>query len=356
MEVAPDHVDIGDDAMHEYLIGRRGRSGQPQFIADILQYPDAVWVTDVAVPDAEDLYGPASGITLPAVTFIAYPSSEQSPPRTYSFPYHDAAYGSFEDMLAPGEEPSFAKPNERYPLIILSHGSNAHGIYDVAHAQELASHGYIVAVITYGDERTTKADDPNIHVGYLRPLITKAVLDSLLDSDRFGPHIDANNIGISGFSFGGFTALALAGGAIEGNSRSVSDRRITAAVVAAPWVGGVYDDDDYFAFGPNSTGLNRIDIPVIGLFGTNDEVSHSSFILPAMKALAGPAYVIELIDQTHALEKGSWGDRNNWELLFFSAFLKHDPTALEALNTTRSMNGGNGDVQRFDYQVRERNL
>ncbi len=350
MEVDPKHAAIGDEVMHEYLIGRRAEPGQSEFITDILRYPEAAWVVNVEVPELEELYGPASGMTLPTATFIVYPSSDDNPQRSYAFPYHDAAYGSFESMLGPGEEPGFADPNERYPLIILSHGSNAHGMYDVAHAHDIASHGYIVAVITYGDERTAKADDPNLHVGYLRPLITKAVLGSLLDSDVFGPHIDADNIGISGFSFGGFTALAVAGGAIGGKTNSVSDRRITAAVVAAPWVGGIYDSEDYFAFGLNNTGLNRVEIPVIGLFGTNDEVTHSSFILPAMKELSGSTYLIELVDQTHALEGGSWEDRNNWELLFFSAFLKHDAASLEALNTTRSMKGGNEDVQLFDYQ------
>jgi len=351
MEVAPEHADMGDDAMHSYLVGRSTETGQQRFFADILRYPEAAWVTGVKVPGAIDLYGPASGMTLPIVTFIAYPSGEESTQSRYSFPYHGAAYGSFEDMLGPGEIPNFANPNERYPLIFISHGSNAHGIYDVKHAHDLASHGYIVAVITYGDELTMKPEDTNKHLNYLRPLITKAVLDSLLSSDFFGPHIDVNNIGISGFSFGGFTALAIAGGAIEGNSNSVIDRRITAAVAAAPWVGGTYGLKKIFAFGPNNNGLNRIDIPVIGLFGTNDEVTDSSFILPAMKKLSGPAYVVELIDQTHALEEGSWEDRNNWELLFFSAFLKHDHASLEALKNTRSMRGGNEDVQLFDYQV-----
>ena len=127
-------------------------------------------------------------------------------------------------------------------------------------------------------------------------------------------------------------------------------------MVAAPWVGGTYDIGDYFAFGPNNHSLNQIDIPVIGLFGTNDEVTHSSFVLPAIKKLSGPTYLIELVDQTHALEGGSWEDRNNWELLFFSAFLKHDPASLEALKTTRSMKGGNEDVQLFEYQVLDRGL
>lgn len=351
MEVEPRHAGIGDEMMHEYLLGRSAEPGPPLFITDILRYPEAAWVTNVEVPEDEELYGPASGMTLPAVTFVVYPSSDDNPKRRYAFPYHDASYGVFEAMLGPGEEPSFADPDETYPLIILSHGSNAHGIYDVAHAHDLASHGYIVAVITYGDERTAKAGDPNLHVGYLRPLITKAVLDSLLDSEVFGPHIDADNIGISGFSFGGFTALAVAGAAVGGKTNSVSDGRIKAGVVAAPWVGGTYDSEAFFAFGPNNKSLNRIEIPIIGFFGTNDEVTHSSFILPAMKELSGSTYLIELVDQTHALEGGSWEDRNNWELLFFSAFLKHDPASLEALNMTRSMKGGNEDVQLFNYQV-----
>ena len=41
--------------------------------------------------------------------------------------------------------------------------------------------------------------------------MTRAVLDSLLESEVFGPRIDAGNIGITGHSMGGFTALALAG-------------------------------------------------------------------------------------------------------------------------------------------------
>jgi predicted dienelactone hydrolase len=351
MEVAPEYAGIGDEAMHEYLLGRSTESGQPRFITDILRYPEAAWVTNVEVPEVEELYGPASGMILPTLTFITYPSSDNAPQGSYAFPYHDAAYGSFEAMLGPGEEPSFADPNQRYPLIILSHGSDAHGIYDVAHAHDLASHGYVVAVINYGDDRTAKVESPNLHVDYLRPLLTKAVLDSLLDSEVFGPHIDADNIGISGFSLGGFTALAVAGGAIGGKAKSVSDRRIRAGLVAAPWVGDTFDKGDLFAFGPNNNGLNGIDIPVIGLFGTNDKVAHSSLVLPAMKKLSGPTYLVELVDQTHVLEEGSWVDRNNWELLFFSAFLKRDPASLEALNVTRSMKGGGEDVQLFDYQV-----
>ena len=253
-------------------------------------------------------------------------------------------------MLGPGEAPGFADPDARYPLIILAHGASAHGVYDVRHAHDLASHGYIVAVINYGDDRTAVADQPNHHVSFLRPFLTKAVLDAILESETFGPHIDADNIGITGHSFGGFTALALAGGPYRGNTATVGDERIKAGVIAAPWVGGNYDGSDVFAFGPNNIALNEVDIPIICFFGTKDEVTLATFILPAMKQLSGATYVVELVDQPHIFEQGSWEDRDNWELLFFSAYLKHDAASLAALKTARSMKGGNEDVQLFDYQ------
>ena len=350
MEVAAEYADIGDDAMHEVLLGRSERPGRPRFISDILRHPGAVWVTRARVPDDPDTYGPASGETLPVVTFITYPSRANSEPRRYTFPYYDGLYGVFEDMLEPGEQPDFADPEERYPLIILAHGASAHGLYDVRHAHSLASHGYIVAVVNFGDDRTMQGGGPEWHVGYLRPLLTRAVIDSLLESETFGPHIDADNIGITGHSFGGFTALALAGGAFLENPATVRDERITAGVIAAPWVGASFGGEDVFAFGPGNEGLDRVNIPIISFFGTRDEATPASFILPAMKQLSGPTYVVELVDQPHVFDGGSWEDRDNWELLFFSAYLKHDPASLATLETARSMRGGNDDIQLFDYQ------
>ena len=350
MEVASEFADIGDAEMHEYLLGRPEESGRPRYVADILKHPESAWITDVEVPGNSALYGPASGMNLPVVTFVAFPASVSLEKNSYAFPYYDAQYGEFENMLGEDESPSFADPDDRYPLILIAHGSEAHGVFDVRHAHSLASHGYIVAVINYGDERTKGANTISEHVMFLRPLITKAVLDSLLDSDVFGPRIDTDNIGITGHSFGGFTALAITGGPILGNSGTVHDERIKAGVLAAPWVGGNYDENEYYAFGANNSGLEQVHAPVLCLFGTKDEVTVPSYILPATRQLSGPTYVVELVDQPHVFEQGSWEDRDNWELLFFSAYLKNDPEALEKLRTGVSMKGGNEDFQLIDYQ------
>jgi predicted dienelactone hydrolase len=349
MEVADEYAEIGDEAMHEYLLGRGGPD-QPRYIADLLKYPESAWIIDVAVPGEVSLYGPASGLTLPLVTFLTYPTRMQERQNRFEFPYCGAIYGVFENMLGAGEVPDFPEPAQRFPLIILAHGSEAHGIYDVDHAHTLASHGYIVAVINYGDDRTAVPGTLNHHLMFLRPLLTKAVLDSLLESESFGAHIDADNIGITGHSFGGFTALAASGGPILGNAASVRDPRIKAISVAAPWVGGHYDGRDVYAFAPNNSGLDQVSVPTICFFGTNDEATPASFILPATRQLSGPTYVVELVDQSHIFDEGSWKDRNNWELLFFSAYLKNDPASLKTLEAARSMKGGNENLQLMSYQ------
>ncbi len=350
LAVAPEFADIGDEAMHEILLGRSDEADKPRSLVDILAHPEAAWIIDVPVPDDPTMYGPAAGKSLPVVAYLTFPSSGGQKKNSYRFPYHDAQYGAFENMLGPGESPSFADPAERYPLILLAHGSSAHGLYDVGRAHNLARHGYIVAVINYGDERVVYPDDPNHHVSYLRPLMTRAVLDAILASDQFGARIDTDNIGISGHSFGGFTALTMAGGPYQGNPATVSDERITAGVLAAPWVGNDHEGTDIFAFGPENQGLDRVTIPVLCAFGSKDDVTPASFILPAMKRLSGPTYVVELVDQPHIFEAGSWQDRDNWEVLFFAAYLKGDTASLDALARATSMSGGNEDFQLFDYQ------
>lgn len=349
MEIADKHKAMTDKEMHIHLLGDKSFLGGTKYVADLMKFPDSAWIVDVKIPD-DDLYGPMSDESLDVLSYVTYPTQPIANPDPYDFPYHNANYGSFVHMLAADEKPQLAKTQEKYPLVILSHGSSAHGIYDIEHANGIARHGYIVAVITYGENRTHRMLSNNAHTQFLRPLITKSVIDSLLDSSEFGPFIDRENIAISGFSFGGFTALATAGGKVGGEAKSAHHPLISAAVITAPWTGGVYSGQTFYAFGEKNSGLEGIDIPIITLFGSKDDVTPSDFIFPAVRQLKGSTYVVELIEQTHAFEEGSWEDRNNWELLFLNAYLKHDQEALAQLKTGLSMQGGNGDRQLFEYQ------
>ena len=345
VEVTSEFEEIGDETIEKYLSGDSETLESIRYITDLLKYPESAWIVDVDVPDEPDLYGHVSGISMPVFSYIVYPTSNIEQPNNYVFPFHNGTYGAFENMLAVGEKPDFADPDERYPLIIDSHGFTAHGMYDVGRVHELASQGYIVAVIFYGDRRTFVGESQTI-AAYLRPLFTKAVLDSLLNSDEFGPHIDSNNIAMAGFSAGGTTAFAMSGGKLFGKPTAVTDTRIKANALAAPWVG----NDELIPFGPNNSGLAEIDTPTLTLFATNDEAATPSTILAAVNQLKGPTYVIELVDQPHVFEPGSWVDRKNWEALFFAAYLKKDPVAMKLLTEGSSMKGGNRDIQLFEYQ------
>jgi predicted dienelactone hydrolase len=350
MQIDSKYKNISNQEMHAYLLGQADEKKGPRYIADIMAYTESNWIIDVLVPNNHALYGQTSGKSIPVLSYLVFPSSKDKPNNSYSFPYDNDAYGSFDNMLTANEQAVFAEPNKRYPLIILSHGLSAHGIFEIQHAQSLASHGYIVAVIFYGDDRSIETESDNTHLGFLRPLMTKAVLDSILESQTFGPHIDTENIGMSGHSFGGFTSLAMAGGPINCDTTSVTDPRITACVIAAPWVGGKINGRDVFAFGHQNVGLQEVSVPIMCLFGSEDESTLASFILPASKQLSGPRYVIELLGQPHIFEASSWEDRNNWELLFFLAYLKNQHQALSKLKFMRSITGGNKDRQLFDYQ------
>jgi len=349
MEIASEFINIGDDKMHKYLLGVAQTKDSTGYVVEILKHPKSAFISNISIPEQPQLYGASSGKTLPVLSYISFPTTPKMKKNEYTFPYFKGKFGVFEHMLEPDEKIEFADPKVKYPLVILTHGSSSHGIYSVKHAHSLASRGYIVAVIMYGDDRNAPGNTFD-QIAFLRPFLTKSILDSILDSDVFGDRIDTDNIGISGHSLGGFTTLATSGGPFLGNPQTVYDKRITAGVMAAPWVGGNYNGNDFHAFAPNNSGLKNITIPMLSLFGTNDQATLSSFILPAMKQLSGPTYVIELIDQPHIFEDGSWKDKENWELWFFDAYLKGNKRSLDILAKAKSMNGGNQDRQLFEYQ------
>jgi predicted dienelactone hydrolase len=78
----------------------------------------------------------------------------------------------------------------------------------------LASRGYIVAAVNH--HGNTAAEPQRAPQGFLlyweRAKDLTSVLDKLLADPMFGPRIDRNRIGAAGFSLGGYTVIAVAGG------------------------------------------------------------------------------------------------------------------------------------------------
>ncbi|WP_013322655.1 alpha/beta hydrolase [Gloeothece verrucosa] len=112
------------------------------------------------------------------------------------------------------------------PVVIISHGlaSNPESLEDVA--QFLASYGYVVALPQHPGSDTQQAKallqgysrevfDLNEFIN--RPKDISYVIDELerRNASEFGGRLDLQNVGVAGHSFGGYTALAVAGAEID---------------------------------------------------------------------------------------------------------------------------------------------
>jgi predicted dienelactone hydrolase len=189
------------------------------------------------------------------------------------------------------------------PLVVISHGTGGSflGHFDTATA--LADAGFVVAAVTHRGDNY--ADDSRSVFIMDRPRQISRVIDHMLSAWEGSAAIDPARIGMFGFSAGGFTTLASIGGipdfskvgpmcrdnpgdfacqliAKSGqvtappDAGSVQDRRIKAAVVAAPALG--------FTFAPD--GLKNVKVPVQLWRAENDTIlPHPRYVEPVRLAL-----------------------------------------------------------------------
>jgi len=150
--------------------------------------------------------------------------------------------------LIPGFPPGWqeavrdaAAQGGRHPLVVFSHGFGAHRRQSTFLCTHLASHGYVVAAMdhtgntvfeTIQSMMAAQMGEPPPDPGPLlaelmpaRPADVSFVIDRLLAGAADGVGgIEADRIGMSGHSFGGWTTLMVAR----------SDRRVRAALPLAP--------------------------------------------------------------------------------------------------------------------------
>jgi predicted dienelactone hydrolase len=103
--------------------------------------------------------------------------------------------------------------SKSFPLILLSHGTGGASLQLGWLASHLASQGYIAAAVNHHGNNGL---EPYVAKGFLhyweRPKDLTIVIDQLLADQNFGAYIHPEQIGAAGFSLGGYTVIALAGG------------------------------------------------------------------------------------------------------------------------------------------------
>lgn len=179
----------------------------------------------------------------------------------------------------------------KYPLIVVSHGYVGSRYLMTYLTENLASKGYIVAAIDHME--STFRDD----AGFQSTLLNRAkdirfVVNQMADLNSkesfLKNRIDTENIGIIGYSMGGYGVLNVAGagyslgleafiGQMTGRSKAISplisgnekytkpDPRIKAVVAFAPWgmTRGIWDAE----------GLKGLSIPTFFIAGSEDDIS-----------------------------------------------------------------------------------
>jgi len=105
--------------------------------------------------------------------------------------------------------------NKKCPLILLSHGTGGSRLALAWLAYNLVQKGFIVAAVDHwGNTYDNKIPEQFVKP-WERPQDISFVLTQLLNDTLYRKNIDANKIGAAGFSLGGYTVIALAGGQMD---------------------------------------------------------------------------------------------------------------------------------------------
>lgn len=249
-------------------------------------------------------HDPVNGGTTPGYVF--YPSA---------VPSKTTWHGPYALHATPDATPiSGAKP-----LVVISHG---HGGSDLGHhdlAEYLASHGFVVATLEHPKDNFH--DMSGVGTAAVldgRPIQLKAAIDDLLQDPQWKDLINPDQVGVAGFSAGGYAALIVAG-AVPRFDRYVGYcerhpqdpdcallQKLQSEGTAEAAIGALQESVDAwgkpsapevkaaFVMAPLSLvfdqqGLSHVDRPVLLYYGEDDEVllprENVLHIAPLLKTL-----------------------------------------------------------------------
>jgi len=244
---------------------------------------------------------------------------------TLTSPNRDRTFNM--DIYLPQRSPQPA------PVVVISHGLGSDRIAFQYLAKHLASYGFAVAVPEHPGSnaqqiqnlvtgRTNELAEPAEFIN--RPLDIKDLLDYLTKLSTTDPayqgQLDLQRVGVIGQSFGGYTALALAGAGINfaqlendcqlenetwnlslllqcrarslgRNQYNFGDPRIKAAIAINPIVSSILGD----------TNLSQIKIPVMLIAGSADTVAPALLeqIQPFTWLTSPNKYLVVMNNGTH---------------------------------------------------------
>ncbi len=264
----------------------------------------------------------ANGAGAPLTVGVWYPTDAAASPQPFNL---------LTQTVAPGAPPA----GEGLPLIVFSHGTGGWYGGHVDTALALAHAGFVVAAVTHTGDNYQ--DHSQAGLIWQRSAQIHRLIDYMLTEWPAHARLDANRVGMFGFSAGGFTTLVVAGGAPDLGKVAphcqahpdyfdcgvvkragaeallamvarlpatafVHDPRVKAAVVAAPALGFSFgrdglrgvtipiqlwrDENDHILPAPEYADAVRADLPTPPEFHLVANADHYDFLTPCTPALA----------------------------------------------------------------------
>lgn len=248
------------------------------------------------------------------VWYPAVPTGQ--PLATYLAVLHGRAY-----QWAPAD-----RSGAPYPLVLFSHGFRGTAVQSITFTEYLASHGYVVAAMDHQGNTLTDffaTDETVAQVAIDRPRDVAFTYWQMTPYAEPGGEllsgmVDLDHVGVSGHSFGGYTALVVAGGQVDVSQAQAACAAGDPSDIFCDYVGyweagttqrlfpgipnlaaGVYfAAGGYSAFG--EAGLLTIDVPSLIFGGTLDSTcSPDAEIHRIYAGLPTPKAEVIITDGSH---------------------------------------------------------
>ncbi|SEM17894.1 Predicted dienelactone hydrolase [Aquimarina amphilecti] len=121
--------------------------------------------------------------------------------------------------------------NEKFPLLIVSHGTGGNRFSLTWFIEKMVREGFIVVSLDHYGNSTFNKLPREFVKWWERAIDVQYVLTRVLKDEEIGTKIDSSRIGGVGFSLGGYTNIALAGGYVDRTireSEKAEDREMPA--------------------------------------------------------------------------------------------------------------------------------
>ncbi|GAB3957425.1 hypothetical protein GCM10028805_50100 [Spirosoma harenae] len=184
-------------------------------------------------------------------------------------------------------------PNQRLPLIMLSHGTGGGRLTMEWLAQGLAQNGFIVAAVDHWGNTYDNKVPLEFLKPWERPLDISFALTALVKDPNFRTVIDPQRVVAAGFSFGGYTVIALAGAVLDYQALITyykTTGRNELDIPELPGVARYLDDPSLKAAIKNLPALN--DNRIKAFLSISPALGQGFIRKDQMKAIHAPLYII----------------------------------------------------------------